>query len=421
MFLSRAANRREYDLVSASSAVLAAIDELRRGRMVIVCDADDRENEGDLTLAAQFATPEAIAFMATHGRGLICLSLTTSRCEELQLPPMVETPGGRFGCAFTVSIEAREGVSTGISASDRARTIQAAIAPDTRPGDLVRPGHVFPLRSRPGGVLQRAGHTEAATDLTRLAGLIPAGVICEIVNADGTMARQGDLATFAAEHDLVMVGIDEIAAHRRRTETLIDRVVDTRVPTNFGDFAAIGYREIHTGAEHVAFVLGNVAGARDVLVRVHSACLTGDVFGSHRCDCGDQLESSLDLIQRSGAGVIVYLSQEGRGIGLLNKLRAYRLQEAGFDTVEANLRLGLPVDARDFAAAAQILDDLGVTSVRLISNNPEKRAVLADHGLEVTTQVMVGGSVRAGNHAYLRTKVNRLGHLIDLNAIRPLT
>ncbi|HEY8467166.1 MAG TPA: bifunctional 3,4-dihydroxy-2-butanone-4-phosphate synthase/GTP cyclohydrolase II [Solirubrobacterales bacterium] len=397
---------------SPFSTVEEAIEEIRRGRMVVVVDSEDRENEGDLVLAAQFATPEAINFMATHARGLICLALTPERCEELGLKLMAAKNEAPLETAFTVSIEAREGVSTGISAHDRARTIQVAIDPHSGPSDIVQPGHIFPLKAKPGGVLERAGHTEAAVDLARLAGLIPAGVICEIMNEDGSMARVPDLAEYCRKHGLKMVTTADLIAYRRRTEQLIERVVSTRLPTAFGEFTAVGYRALLDGKHHVAMVKGEVAGKKDVLVRVHSECLTGDVFHSLRCDCGEQLQAALAMIEREGQGVLLYLSQEGRGIGLLNKLRAYKLQEEGLDTVDANLKLGLPADLRDYGIGAQILRDLGLSSIRILTNNPKKIVGLEGYGLSVTEQVPIVAVPNPHNEAYLRAKRDRLGHAL---------
>ena len=397
---------------SAFSSIEDAIEDIRGGRMVVVCDDENRENEGDLTLAAQFATPEAINFMATHGRGLICLALTPERCGDLELDLMAAKNESAFRTNFTVSIEAAEGVTTGISAHDRAHTIQVAIDPNTKPEGIVQPGHVFPLKAKDGGILERAGQTEAAVDLTRLAGLIPAGVICEIMNDDGTMARVPDLVPYCQRHGLRMITVADLIAYRRRTERLVERVVATRLPTAFGEFTAVGYRSLVDDKHHLAMVKGDVRGQDDVLVRVHSECLTGDVFHSLRCDCGEQLEAALAMIESEGAGVLLYLSQEGRGIGLLNKLRAYRLQEDGFDTVDANLKLGLPADLRDYGIGAQILVDLGLTSIRILTNNPRKIHGLEGYGLSVADQVPIQAVPNQHNEAYLRTKRDRLGHTL---------
>jgi 3,4-dihydroxy 2-butanone 4-phosphate synthase/GTP cyclohydrolase II len=387
-----------------------AIEDIRAGRMVVVCDDEDRENEGDLTLAAQFATPEAINFMAKHGRGLICLALTPDRCDELGLDLMAAKNESPFETAFTVSIEAREGVTTGISAADRARTVQVAIDPKSAPRDLVQPGHIFPLKAKPGGVLQRTGQTEAAVDLARLAGLNPAGVICEVMNDDGTMARVPDLERYCARHGLKMITVADLIAYRRRHDKLVERVVTTRLPTAFGEFNVVGYRSFVDDKHHVAMVKGEVGGQKDVLVRVHSECLTGDVFHSLRCDCGEQLDSALAMIEREGRGVLLYLAQEGRGIGLLNKLKAYNLQDKGLDTVDANLELGLPVDLREYGIGAQILADLGLSSIRILTNNPKKIRGLEAYGLSVTAQVPIQHAPNPHNEAYLRAKRDRLGH-----------
>jgi 3,4-dihydroxy 2-butanone 4-phosphate synthase/GTP cyclohydrolase II len=388
------------------------LEDIRAGRMVVVCDAEDRENEGDLTLAAQFATPEAVNFMAKEARGLICLALTPERCDELGLDLMAAKNESPFQTAFTVSVEAREGVTTGISAHDRAHTIQVAIDPRSRPHDLVQPGHIFPLKAKAGGVLERTGQTEAAVDLARLAGLTPAGVICEVMNDDGTMARVPDLVGYCERHRLKMITVADLIAYRRRHDKLIERVVSAHMPTDFGDFEVVGFRSLVDGKHHVALVKGVVDGQEDVLVRVHSECLTGDVFHSLRCDCGQQLGDALRRIEHEGQGVLLYLAQEGRGIGLLNKLRAYKLQEDGLDTVDANLELGLPADLRDYGIGAQILVDLGLTSIRLLTNNPKKIVGLEGYGLTVTDQIPIQHPATVHNADYLRTKRDRLGHLL---------
>jgi 3,4-dihydroxy 2-butanone 4-phosphate synthase/GTP cyclohydrolase II len=394
------------------ASVADAIEDIRAGRMVVVCDDENRENEGDLTMAAQFATPAAINFMAKEGRGLICLALTPDRCEEMGLDLMAAKNESAFETAFTVSVEAREGVTTGISAADRAHTIQVAIDPESAPRDLVQPGHVFPLKARPGGVLERTGQTEAAVDLARLAGLNPSGVICEIMNDDGTMARVDDLVGYCERHGLKMITVADLIAYRRKHDRLVERVVATALPTTFGTFTAVGYRSLVDDKHHVALVKGDVDGRDDVLVRVHSECLTGDVFHSLRCDCGEQLESALSMIEREGNGVLLYLAQEGRGIGLLNKLRAYKLQEEGFDTVDANLQLGLPADLRDYGIGAQILTDLGLSSIRILTNNPKKIRGLEGYGLSVTEQVPIEHLPNPHNEAYMRAKAERMGHIL---------
>jgi 3,4-dihydroxy 2-butanone 4-phosphate synthase/GTP cyclohydrolase II len=403
---------RRSEVEAPFATVEEAIEDIRQGKMVVVCDDEDRENEGDLTMAAQFVTPEAINFMAKEGRGLICLALTPDRCEELGLDLMASKNESPFETAFTVSIEAREGVTTGISAADRAHTIQVAIDPGSRPRDLVQPGHVFPLKAKPGGVLERIGQTEAAVDLARLAGLNPSGVICEIMNDDGTMARIPDLVPYCKRHGLKLITVADLVAYRRRHDKLVERVVATGLPTAFGEFEVIGYRSLVDDKHHVAMVKGDIEGRDDVLVRVHSECLTGDVFHSLRCDCGEQLESALAMIEEEGLGVLLYLAQEGRGIGLLNKLKAYKLQEQGLDTVDANLQLGLPADLRDYGIGAQILSDLGLTSIRILTNNPKKIIGLEGYGLSVTDQVPIQPTPNPHNEAYLRAKRDRMGHTL---------
>jgi 3,4-dihydroxy 2-butanone 4-phosphate synthase/GTP cyclohydrolase II len=397
---------------SAFATIEEALEEIRAGRMVVVCDDAKRENEGDLVMAAQFVTAAAINFMTREGRGWICLALTPERCEELGLELMTAKNESALQTPFTVTIEARHGVTTGVSAHDRAHTMQVAIDPATRPHDLVQPGHVNPLKAKSGGVLERTGHTEASVDMARLAGLIPAGVICEVMNADGSMARVPELERYCAHHGLKMVTIADLIAYRRRHDRLVEQVVSARLPTIFGDFQVVGYRSLVDDKHHVALVKGEVAGSEDVLVRVHSECLTGDVFHSLRCDCGEQLSSALAMIEREGRGVLLYLSQEGRGIGLLNKLRAYRLQEDGLDTVEANERLGLPADLRDYGIGAQILADLGLTSIRILTNNPKKIKGLEGYGLSVSSQIPIEPSPNAYNADYLRTKAERMGHIL---------
>jgi 3,4-dihydroxy 2-butanone 4-phosphate synthase/GTP cyclohydrolase II len=389
-----------------------ALEDIAAGRMVVVVDDEDRENEGDLVMAAQFITPDAINFMTRQAGGWICLALTPDRCDELGLELMTAKNETPHQTPFTVTIEAREGVTTGISVHDQAHTMQTAIDPNKGPDDIVVGGHVHPLKAKSGGVLERTGHTEASVDLARLAGLIPAGVICEIQNEDGTMARADDLAAYCHKHNLKMVTIADLIAYRRRHDKLVERVVSTTLPTGFGDFMAVGYRSLVDDKHHVALVKGDVEGAADVLVRVHSECLTGDVFHSLRCDCGEQLESALSMIEREGQGVLLYLAQEGRGIGLLNKLRAYKLQEDGLDTVDANLKLGLPADLRDYGIGAQILVDLGLTSIRILTNNPKKIRGLEGYGLRVSDQIPIQHIPNPHNEAYLRTKAERMGHTL---------
>ncbi|MDT8436410.1 MAG: bifunctional 3,4-dihydroxy-2-butanone-4-phosphate synthase/GTP cyclohydrolase II [Gemmatimonadota bacterium] len=399
----------------AEARVRAALVRIRDGGMVIIADDEDRENEGDLVCAAEKVTPEIINFMATFGRGLVCLTLDGAIADRLDLPLMSD---GRCrdpnGTAFTVSIDAtsERGVSTGISAADRARTILVAVDPESRPSDLIRPGHIFPLRAKPGGVLQRVGQTEASVDVARLAGLAPAGVICEILNDDGTMARRPELEVFSRKHDVPFVTVADLIAYRLKHERLVHRVAEARLPTDHGEFRIIGYRNDVDNREHVALVMGEVEDAEDVLVRVHSRCLTGDVFGSRRCDCQDQLQVAMYRVAEEGRGVIVYLDQEGRGIGLLNKLRAYELQDRGLDTVEANERLGFPADLRNYGIGAQILLDLGLATIRILTNNPKKLSGLEGFGLEITGREPLETDVTDGNHAYLRTKREKLGHLL---------
>jgi 3,4-dihydroxy 2-butanone 4-phosphate synthase/GTP cyclohydrolase II len=391
-----------------------AIDDIRRGKLVVVADDEDRECEGDLVAAAELITDDKVNFMATHGRGLICLTLTPERCAALGLPQMAETNTESQETAFTVSVDAdkRFGVTTGISAADRAKTIRVAIDPAAGPSDLRRPGHVFPLRARPGGVLQRVGHTEASVDLARLAGLYPAGVICEVLAPDGTMMRGRALDSFADSHGLTLITVAQLVSYRLQHERLVHRVAEARLPTANGEFRVIGYRNDLDDAEHIALVFGEVAGREQVLVRIHSKCLTGDVFHSTRCDCGWQLHSAMAMIADAGAGVVVYLDQEGRGIGLLNKLKAYELQDAGHDTVEANERLGFPPDLRNYGIGAQILLDLGLSSIRLLTNNPRKVVGLDGYGLEIAARVPIVPPATDENRSYLAVKRDKLGHLL---------
>ena len=395
-----------------------AIEAIRAGHMIVVVDSEDRENEGDVIMAAQFATPEAINFMATHARGLICLALTDERCEQLGLTMMVRRNDAPLGTAFLESIEARDGVTTGISAPDRARTVMVAIDPNSSASDLVKPGHVFPLRAKSGGVLERAGHTEAAVDLARLAGLIPAGVICEVMRDDGRMARVDDLVPYADEHGLMMITISDLIEYRRHTERLVERGGQARLPTTYGEWTAIGYHSLIDGKHHLALVKGDVSGKEDVLVRVHSECLTGDVFGSLRCDCGEQLAAAMKIIDDEGEGVVLYIAQEGRGIGLLNKLRAYELQDAGFDTVEANRQLGFPADLRDYGIGAQILVDLGLTTIRQLTNNPKKIVGLEGYGLSVTERMPIEIQPGPDNLRSLQAKRDKMGHMLHHQDLR---
>ena len=396
----------------ALAAIEEAIEEYRQGRFVVIIDDEKRENEGDLTLPAEHVTPEAINFMARYGRGLICVPMTGERIDELRIPMMVGRNESRFETPFTVSVEARCGVTTGISAADRSHTVRVLIDPKTRPDDIVMPGHMFPLRARDGGVLVRAGQTEATIDLCKLAGLYPAGVLCEIMRADGTMARLPHLKRFASRHKLKIVSVNELIRYRLRRDKLVERVAETTLPLPIGSFRVIAYRSVIDPDEHVALVMGDITTPEPVLVRVHSQCVTGDVFGSLRCDCGAQLEESLKRIAEQGRGIVVYMRQEGRGIGLHNKLRAYALQDNGMDTVEANRALGFPADRRDYGIGMQILVDLGVHEMRLLTNNPSKRAGLEGYGLKVVERVPIITKPNPHNVRYLETKRTKLGHLL---------
>jgi 3,4-dihydroxy 2-butanone 4-phosphate synthase / GTP cyclohydrolase II len=396
------------------ATVEEAAELYRRGEVVIIVDDEDRENEGDLCLAAEKVTPQAINFMARFGRGLICLALTEERCAELDLPLMVENNTSNYGTAFTVSIEARGRVTTGISAHDRSETVRVAIDPKSRPQDLLRPGHIFPLRARKGGVLKRAGQTEASVDLAAIAGMTPAAVICEIMNEDGTMARLPDLREFAVRHGLKIISVADIIQYRMQTEKHVHCLASPVLPTAYGEFRVHAYKSDITGEEHVALVMGEIGESDDVLVRVHSSCLTGDVFHSSRCDCGDQLDRAFELIAKEGKGVVLYLLQEGRGIGLLNKLRAYELQDQGADTIEANAKLGFAADIRDYGTGSQILRDLGVRKIRLMTNNPAKYVAIEGFGLEIVERVPLEIAPSLTTQKYLETKKKKLGHILEL-------
>jgi 3,4-dihydroxy 2-butanone 4-phosphate synthase / GTP cyclohydrolase II len=403
------------ELESPLATIEQAIEDFQAGKFVIIVDDEDRENEGDLAIAAEFCTSDAINFMARHGCGLICMPIVGERLDALQIPLMVSSEGPNKSTAFTVTVDARKGITTGISADDRAVTVQALIDPQATPDDFLRPGHMFPLRYTEGGVLRRTGHTEASVDLAKLAGLYPAAVICEVMNENGSMARFPHLAEFARQHAITMVNVAQLVEYRRRTEAQVERVADAELPTEFGDFHCVAYRSIDTGDEHIALIKGEPSKEDAPLVRIHSECLTGDVFRSKRCDCGDQLHAAMQMINDAGSGVVVYLrAHEGRGIGLVNKIRAYKLQESGMDTVEANLHLGFPADARDFGIGASILADLGVRRARLLTNNPKKQNSIEGPSLEIAERVPLITARNGHNERYLRSKQEKLGHLLEV-------
>ena len=398
------------------STIKEAIEEIKAGKFIIMVDDEERENEGDLLISSEKITPDAINFMAKYARGLVCVPLTPERVEELKIPMMIRHNTSHFDSAFTVSVEARHKVTTGISAADRAATVQTLIDPNTKPEDISYPGHMFPLRAKKGGVLVRAGHTEASIDITRLAGLYPSAVICEVMNDDGTMARLSDLEKIAAEHDLKIVSVAQLIAYRRRHDKLVQKVAEAHLPTRYGEFTAVAYKSVIDADEHVALIKGEIINSDEpVLVRVHSECLTGDVFGSVRCDCGEQISIAMEAIEAEGRGVFLYMRQEGRGIGLHNKIKAYALQDGGLDTVEANEELGFPADLRDYGIGAQILSDLGVRDMKLLTNNPKKVVGLDGHGLRVVETVPIQATPHPENINYLETKKEKLGHLIDID------
>jgi 3,4-dihydroxy 2-butanone 4-phosphate synthase/GTP cyclohydrolase II len=397
------------------NTIESAIEDIRQGKMLIVVDDEDRENEGDFIIGATHVTPEIINFMSKYGRGLICVALTDKRCQELKLEPMVTSNTSLHETAFTISVDLiGQGTTTGISAHDRAKTIQALINHHTKPEELARPGHIFPLRAKSGGVLRRSGHTEAAVDLARLAGLTPAGVLVEIMNDDGTMARLPQLQEIAAKYDLKLISIKDLIEYRLKTDSLIEEVVRVDMPTRFGNFKLAAFREKGTDNEHLALIKGEWTKDEEILVRVHSSCFTGDILGSMRCDCGDQLTAAMQLVEKEGKGIVLYMQQEGRGIGLINKLRAYKLQEEGMDTVEANLHLGFPMDARDYGVGAQILRYLGVSKIKLITNNPKKRVGLSGYGMEIVDTVPLQVPLNPHNQRYMETKKEKMGHKLDL-------